>query len=463
MKAVLFFGALLALAFSAAPAQESSTLENFAIELTPSGEREEDQFTRLLSLAEALDIALADNPQLALARAEEQVARGRRRAVKGSLLVPSLAFGAEVGRTVGRVQGSFGDIRNVTFSTYQGGVSLVYRVNVGAQVNAAIAETRELEAATLRALSAEQQLLLRVSELYQNLMLATVGVQIAEELIESGEQFLRIVRARAAGGMAQGSDVARAEAELAADRQQLIQVSNLRNAISVDLAVVLRLDPRTRLEPADERLKPERFLDPDSDNAVRPGAEVRPDVRAAWQRAEAARRQSQAAWWNIISPELRAEAGQFQIGGTSDELEGRNEWRTTLLWTISPRGVGELQQRRAEEEVARLRSVRTEDRARGEIIRAEQDLAAARLSIPVAGQGLDAAEDSRRLSEARFRAGTAIALEVLDAQDVLADARFNLARAIVEYNSAQARLLAATGTIRRGSFEPVAHGASDHP
>ena len=456
MKAALLFGALLALAVSPMPAQESSPLESFAIELTPRDEGEGDQFTRLINMVEALDIALADNPQLALARAEAQVARGRRRAVKGSLLVPSLAFGAEVGRTDGRVQGSFGALMDVTFSTYQGGVGLIYRVNVGAQVNAAIAETRELEAATLQALSAEQQLLLRVSELYQNLMLATVGVLIAEELIESGEQFLSIVRARAAGGMAQGSEVARAEAGLAADRQQMIQVRNLRNAISVDLSVVLRLDPRTRLEPADARLKPERFLDPDSGDTVRPGTEVRPDVRAAWQRAAAARRQSQAAWWNIFSPELRAEASRFQIGRTSDDLEGRNEWRTTLLWTISPMGVGELQQRRAEEETARLRSVRTEDRARGEIIRAKQDLTAARLSIPVAGQGLKAAADSRRLSEARFKAGTAIALEVLDAQEVLADARFNLARAIVEYNAAQARLLAATGMIRRDSFEPVA-------
>ena len=456
MKTTLLLGTLVAFAVSPASAQDRPALDEFVIELTPGRERVADESTRVLGLAETLDIALADNVKLALARAEEQVARGRRRAVKGSLLIPSLAFGAGVGRTNGRVQGSFGGLMDVTFSTYEGGVALVYRANVGAQVNAAIATTRELEAATLEALSAEQQLLLRVSELYQNLMLSTVGVQIAAELIESGEGFLRIVRARAAGGLALGSDVARAEAALAADRQQMIETRNLRNAISVDLAVALRLDPHTRLEPADTNLEPARFFDPGLDDGAHPGAETRPDVRAARQRAEAARKQSQAAWWDIFSPELRAEAGQFQIGETSNDLEGRNEWRTMLLWTISPGGVGDLQQRRAEEEAARLRSVQTEDRARGEMVRAQQDLAAARRSIPVAGQGLEAAADNRRLSEARFKAGTAIALAVLDAQDVLAAARFNLARAIVEYNTAHVRLLAATGTIERSSFAPVA-------
>ena len=84
----------------------------------------------------------------------------------------------------------------------------------------------------------------------------------------------------------------------------------------------------------------------------------------------------------------------------------------------------------------------------------EQDLAAASDRIPLAGEGLRAATDTLRLSEARFQAGTAIALEVLDAQDLLAQARFNLARAIVEFNTAQARLLAASGTIDRASFLP---------
>ncbi len=111
-----------------------------------------------------------------------------------------------------------------------------------------------------------------------------------------------------------------------------------------------------------------------------------------------------------------------------------------------------MRQRRAEEHGTKLQLARLTERAAGEIRRAEEDLAAADDRIPLAGNGLGAATDALRLSEARFKAGTAIALEVLDAQDVLAQARFSLAQAIVQCNAAQARLLAASGTIERASF-----------
>ena len=144
--------------------------------------------------------------------------------------------------------------------------------------------------------------------------------------------------------------------------------------------------------------------------------------------------------------------GRLQIGDTPDDLERRDQRAAFMLWNLSPVVFGEIRQRQAEQHRARLQLAQIEDRAAGEIRRAEQDVASARDRIPLAGDGFRAAADTLRLSEARFKAGTAIALEVLDAQDVLARARFDLARAIVELNAAQARLLAACGTIERASL-----------
>ena len=67
----------------------------------------------------------------------------------------------------------------------------------------------------------------------------------------------------------------------------------------------------------------------------------------------------------------------------------------------------------------------------------------------MAKEGLASARANLNISMARFRAGTAIALEVFDAQDTLAQARLNLARSIVAFNTAQLSLLAATGAISR--------------
>ncbi len=70
-----------------------------SIELNGGFEKMEDGRAPALrlSLTAALDIALTENTELALARAEEQIARGRRLAARGALL-PSLKVGAAAGR-----------------------------------------------------------------------------------------------------------------------------------------------------------------------------------------------------------------------------------------------------------------------------------------------------------------------------------------------------------------------------
>ncbi len=440
----------------AAPADTPPDPNEFAIDLD-AGAEPGDGSIRRITLNQALDIALADNIELALARAEQEVAQARRLTARGSLLAPSLLFGAGYGRVDGRIQGSFGLLADRTFSTYQGGAALVYENNIGAGISEAIAQGKGLAAAALEALSTEQRLLLRVAELYEDLKLATVGVDIARELIDSGEEFLKIAAARAEAGVGLGADVSRARAKLASDRQQLIEAVQARNDTSRRLALTLRIGPQDRLVPDEARLTPRRLAMGPDHTEMRPapgeGIEFRPDVLATHQRAEAARMQARAAFWELLSPELRAEFGQIEIGATSSDLERRSQYRAMLLWTISPGEIGTLRERRAEEEAARLRSIESEFRAVSEIQETEQDLQAASRSIPLAGQGLDAAAENLRLSQARFKAGTAITLEVLDAQNVLAHARFTLARSIVAYNTAQVRYLAATGRLSRDIFD----------
>ena len=405
--------------------------------------------SRSISLTAALDEALEQNLDLALARADEQIAR-EGHYVANAALYPALEVGLFARRLDGQVQGSFGNLRDVTYSTYTGGVALVYRANIPARLKQGFAERQKVQAAHLDRLNTEQRLLLRVVELYQDLLLAGVAVQITGDVVTGSEQFLRVARARTEGGLALGADVARAEAKLAADRQAFIQARNLMVNSSTRLAVVLRRDVDTILLPAESRLARASYTPASAQDP-----QARPDVQAADRRAAAADRFVSSARWELYAPELQAQVTHLQIGDAPEDLNGRDERAGLLLWNLSPAVVGQLRQRRAEKHGAGLQLARLTERAAGEIRRAEADLAAADDRIPLAGQGLGAATDALRLSEARFRAGTAIALEVLDAQDVLAQARFNLAQAIVEFNSAQARLLAASGTIERASFLPA--------
>ena len=441
MKA--FLVGMLLLAVSSVSAEEA--LGQFAVEINLL-ESIGNSPSQPISLAAALDEALAQNLDLALARDDEQIAR-ERRVTADATLYPAFEVGFFARRLDGQVQGSFGALQDVTYSTYTGGAALVYRANIVARLKQAFAERQNVQAAHFDRLNTEQRLLLRVVELYQDLLLAGVAVQITHDVVTGSQQFLTVVRARTEGGLSLGADVARAEAKLAVDRQELIQARNLLVNASTRLAVVLRRDVNTTLLPIDKRLAAVSYSSP----AVQ-DPQTRPDVQAAGRRAGAAERLVSSAKWDLYSPELRAALGHLEIGDTSDDLEGREERAALVLWNLSPVLFGQIRQRKAEEHRAKLQLTRLEERAAGEIRRAEEDLAAASDRIPLAGEGLRAATDTLRLSEARFKAGTAIALEVLDAQDVLAQSRFNLARAIVEHNVAQARLLAASGTIERASF-----------
>jgi outer membrane protein TolC len=406
---------------------------------------------RRISLAQAVELALSDNLDLALARAEEQVAIARRGAARGALL-PSLEAGAFAGRQNGRIQNSEGRIvDDLSFSTYQGGAALTYRANIGSRLWEARAERKSVEAASLQALDAEQRLLLRVGELYQDLMLTSVGVRIAEQLVEVSREFVDIVAARVEAGLGLGAELARARSKLASDRVQLIRARNERDAAGIRLAVALNADPAVRWIPIEANLAPEDFAGEAAPSTT--AAERRPDVRAAQREVEAAHRSSTAAKMEIWVPELHAAIGRLQLGESTDDFAPRDQRDALLLWTIRPQDFGRAKQRRAEERASQIRSEDVRNRARGEIAQAERDLEAAGEAIPLAVEQAGAAEDNLRLVDANFRAGRALLLEVLDAQDELARSRFTLASAVSIYNAAQLRLLAATGTLDRSDFE----------
>jgi outer membrane protein TolC len=67
--------------------------------------------------------------------------------------------------------------------------------------------------------------------------------------------------------------------------------------------------------------------------------------------------------------------------------------------------------------------------------------------IPVARQQVQAAEESLKITQTNFEAGTGLFLDVLQAQDAVNQARLNHASAITNYNKSQVSLLSALGLI----------------
>jgi outer membrane protein TolC len=85
---------------------------------------------------------------------------------------------------------------------------------------------------------------------------------------------------------------------------------------------------------------------------------------------------------------------------------------------------------------------------------------AARDRVPLAWDGLEAAQQNHRINLAQFKSGTAIALEVLHASHRLAGAQLDLARSIIDYNLSQVKLLAATGVLQLDLLQRPHQGGS---
>jgi outer membrane protein TolC len=437
----------------------SEELSEIFVEVRPSAIETRTTPTREIAFVEVLELALDQNLDLKLARAEEEIRRARSQGAT-SKLVPALEFGAGTAHTDGRVQGSFGLLADTEFDTKVATASVTYQVNVGARILDALAARKELDAAVYGVLNTRQRLLLRVAELYGNLGLARVGYQIAQQRTQDSEEFLRIASARERAGVGLGSDAALARVELATDRQALILAREIWETASVRLAVVLHLDSFVFLIPAENRLTPIDFEAAMRGHEAEQSARQRPDVEASRRRMEAAARRFTAAWWDLAGPELNAELRETYIGDRVDDTGDRRNAGLFLGWTLSLEKAAKLGERRAERKAAHLEALREEERAAGEARRALVEMEAARDRVPLAWDGLEAAQQNHRINLAQFKSGTAIALEVLHASHRLAGAQLDLARSIIDYNLSQVKLLAATGVLQLDLLQRPHQGGS---
>ncbi len=111
---------------------------------------------------------------------------------------------------------------------------------------------------------------------------------------------------------------------------------------------------------------------------------------------------------------------------------------------------------------AALEVERRFEQVRAQVVRSAQDSATNAKIIPIAKQQVVAAEEALRLAQRDLGVGTALTVDVLQAEDALNDAQLRYANAATAYYQSQVNLLAALGLIDRVSLTPV-EGTSSVP
>jgi outer membrane protein len=286
-------------------------------------------------------------------------------------------------------------------------------------------------AAYLRALNAEGQLNAR-----------TADSVLAVELLGIAQQQLQ-------AGTGVALDVTRAQSQVAATRASLIIARNQRDRSRLELLRALNLPLDTRIRLADSLAAlPTNEPVPTEEEAVQRAIAQRPDVRAAAEQAEAARRSVSATRAERL-PTVSAFADRGATGLDPQHLLNTYDFGFQLSLPIFDglRREGRIEEQRAMAGEFDVRLRDTQAQAAVEVRGALLDLDASRQAVLAADEQTRLAEQELSQARERFRAGVAGNADVISASLNLNAARTAQVNARTSFQTARVSLARAQGAI----------------
>lgn len=398
-----------------------------------------------IDLSTALRLATANNLEILEARARVQEAGGEKNHALAEFF-PTVSYSFTARKIDGRIQASFGELGDRTFSTLNPAGVLSLSVDPGRALFDTLAAYKLLDAATQQEAGVTQQILFTVARQYFDLEQAQARVAIAEQAVRASRELVRLSRDRESLGVGLKVDVVRAEARLAQDEGLLFQAQKEFRDASVKLALTLKVDPSVTLFPLDPAVKQLTVIPAATslDDLLNRAAVQRPEVKELALQAEAAENQHTALWWKALGPKVVGTVEESAIGSSFD-LGNRQMYGGFIGWTLSPSSIGEIQAAKARIDQTTIQAERIVESVKAEVIQAREAVLTAQEQIEAAHRGVQAAEASLALSQVRLEGGVGLTLEVLEAQEALTTARTTLVGAIAQYNKEEAGLLRAIG------------------
>lgn len=484
-----WLGALLILVFASSPVPTSAQTANpiapavtrSAVEAIPvvvkavvsEAEKEADQTPGRfpIDLSAALQLAGANNLQIALARERVEESLARHDAAR-LLWVPSLRAGVTYTRHDGRIQATEGDVievsRQALFvgggfgtggSSLAGGAGGPARLAVNLPLADAIFEPlvarRLVDARQADEQATFNDTLLQVALAFFDLAEAHARVHITQQDVQNAETLAKTTQDFLAAQRVPRSDVARAQAELAFRRRLAIEAEEQVAIASAELVRLLRLDQTTVLDPIPAEPAPVELADSSTtlNELLAQALGGRPEVNRQRALVSATRAKARQESWRPWLPHLVAGTSGGGFGGGrnsqfANAFSGRFDFDAGAVWEFKNLGLGNrarLREARSRHMQAHLSETQIHDRIAADVTQAFHLTRHRTRRIQVAESAVAEALDSLRLNLDRIRGGEGLPIEVLQAIQALATARDQYLRAVSDHNRAQAALLRAIG------------------
>jgi outer membrane protein TolC len=423
-----------------------------------------------IDLPTALRLAGANNLHIALAaeRVEEALAKAQASRAKW---LPSLNAGVTYNKHDGRIQATEGTVIEANRGSLfvGGGVGLggaplnggsggpprlFVDMSVADLLFEPLAARQMVDAAAASQSAIFNEKVLEAAIAYQRLVYAQAMIAIRQEAVDNATRLLEITTSFADAGEGFPADAERARAELARREGELLEAEEAVDVASTSLALVLRLDPLTRLVPTDTDVVPVDLFNQGQplDSLIAQAIAARPDLASAEMLVNATSTRAELEHWRPWLPHVYLGYSGGGFGGNENSdlkaFGGRADFDVAAVWQLENFGFGNAARRRSTESQhrqAHLEVERLRDNIAAEVAMAFHRSNSRRKQIDAAAPRITAASTSLELNFIGIRGGVLRPIEPQQAIGALVDARATYLNALMRYNAAQLQLLYAIG------------------
>jgi outer membrane protein TolC len=423
-----------------------------------------------LTLRQAIQAALVQSPEAAIARGESREAKSAAALVRTQLL-PQLNFTEDISRGDDPIYAFGSRLRQRQFSEADFAVNALNRPQPIGDFSTRLSGNwvafdsfktqRDIhradlfkKSAGLAAQAVDQQIVFHVVGAYQSALYAQREIEVAVHEQETAAALLASADEHVKAGLVVESDRMSALVNAAARKEELIAAqgdlelawAELREAMgSTDLKPIA-------LKPIEPRAFPQLPLEQEMATA----AKARPDL-AALGLAQSAQGSAVGAAKSDFGPRISA-YGNWEEDRGSMSSAGGNNWVAGVQISVDILPAGK-RARFARESAAKLRidaqRAASEQHVRLEVSQAHIHRQTAALSLETARAALDQAAESLRILKNRYGAGLVTITDLLRAEDTERQSQSNYWRAVYGNAMAYAQLLYATGTLTPDAAEDL--------
>jgi outer membrane protein TolC len=426
--------------------------------------------TTKMTLRLAVDRALGQNPEAAVAAADEKDAGSSARMARTHLL-PRLSFTEDISRGDDPVYAFGMRLRQRQFTQANFALNELNRPQPMGNYATRFSGTwmafdsfktqREILGSDLMRRSAkssskevDQKIILHVVQAYESVLYAERETDVARHEQETAEALLRAVTDHVKAGLAVESDLMSAEVSVAARKQELIAAqgdlelawAQLREAMGdAELQAVA-------LQPIEAHQFPSQPLD----QQLAIAAKTRPDL-AALRDAQSAQATAVGAAKSSFGPHISA-YGNWEEDRGSFTSSGGNNWIAGVQIGIDILPLGkraELEREKAKKQRADAQLATYQQQVRLAVSQAYIHRKTAELSMETARAAMGQSAESLRILRNRYTAGLATITDLLRGEDAERESQSNYWHSVYGNASAYTELLYATGNLTPDAAEEL--------